>query len=428
VALAFPIIRTAAQEEAQPEAVSGRTEVVHLVLDSIIHPVAEEMVRQAIEEGEARHAAAIVIELSTPGGLLPSTRSIGTAMLETDLPIVVFVSPRGAQAASAGFFILMAADIAAMAPGTNTGAAHPIAGTGQDIPGTLGEKVEQDSAALMRSYATQRGRNVELAEAAVLESRSFTAQEALEGNLIELIAEDMNDLLAKLDGRLVEKNESQIEIASLDASLIEVEMTAFQSLRSILVNPNVAMALGSIGATAIMIELYSPGAILPGVVGAICLILAGYSMSVLPVSGTGIALIVLAALLFGLEIKVQSFGVLTAGGIVCLVLGSLFLFRTPDPAIRVSLQMIAAIAVVCAGMAVLMMLTVFKVHKTQVSTGREGLVHERGIARSALDPRGKVLVHGEIWDAVARTNVVEGQEIEVESVEGLTLTIKPVQS
>ena len=225
----------------------------------------------------------------------------------------------------------MAADIAAMAPGTNTGAAHPIAGTGEDIPGNLGEKVEQDSAALMRSYATQRGRNVDLAEAAVLESRSFTAEEALEGNLIELIAEDMNDLLEQLDGRLVEKNDSQIEIASLGASVIEVEMTAFQRVRSILVNPNVAMALGSIGATAIMIELYSPGAILPGVVGAICLILAGYSMSVLPVNGTGIALIVLAAMLFGLEIKVQSFGVLTAGGIVSLVLGSLFLFRSPDP-------------------------------------------------------------------------------------------------
>ena len=403
-------------------------EIVHVRLDSIIHSVAAEFLAEAVAEAESRRAEALVIELNTPGGLLPSTRTIASGFLESEIPVVIFVSPQGSQAASAGFFLLMAADIAAMAPGTNTGAAHPIAGGGQDIPGVLGEKVEQDAAAWIRSLATQHGRNEEVAEAAVVESRSFSADEALEEGLIDFIAEDMNDLLEQLDGRELVKLGSQRTLHSLEARLETLEMAPFQKLRSTVANPDLAMALASIGATALIIELWSPGAILPGVLGAICLILGGYGLSILPVTWTGVALLLLAALLLALEIKVPSYGVLTAGGIASLVLGSLFLFRSPDPAIRISIQMIVAIALVAVITVALLTTTVIRARSNQVSTGQEGLVHEKGIARTVVDPRGKVAVHGEIWNAVADSSIAAGQEIEVEAVEGMTLRIRPTDS
>jgi membrane-bound serine protease (ClpP class) len=413
---------------ASDETVSGERGPVHrLRVDSIIHPVASEYIADGLETAVAANAEAVVIELDTPGGLMDSTREITSSMLEAEVPVVVFVSPRGAQAASAGFFILMAADVAAMAPGTNTGAAHPVGGAGENIEGDLGEKVEQDAAANIRSLAARNDRDVELAQSAVVESKSFTATEALESGLIDLVADDLEDLLDALDGRMVTKDGNERMLQTRDAEAREVEMTAFQRVRSILVHPNVTALLLSLGALAMYFELATPGAVLPGILGAIFLILGLYGLSVLPVNYAGIALLVLAAILFVLEIKVAGFGLLGAGGIAALVLGMLMLFKTADPALRVSTGVIVGMAAVAAAVLTFLVTMVLRVHRRRAATGREGMVHERGVARTDLSPRGKVSVHGEIWDAVSATPVVAGQQVEVVDVDGLLLRVQPAE-
>ncbi len=399
--------------------------VIHVQVDSIIHPVASEFVIDSLAEADNRNADAFVMELSTPGGLLTSTREIFTAMLGAETPVVVFVSPSGSQAASAGFFILMAADLAAMAPGTNTGAAHPVGGQGEDIDGVLGEKVEQDAAATIRSLAERSGRNAELAEEAVVESRSFTAEEALENGLIDLIAENLEALLEKIDGReLPGDSETPRKLATAGAEVRTLEMSGFQRFLSALAHPNIAYLLMTLGGLGLYFELSNPGAVLPGVVGAICLILAFFALSVLPVNYAGIALIMLAVIFFIAEIKVTSYGLLTVGGLISLVIGSLMLFKTADPAIRVSLDVIASVAIFVVVVVSFLMFMVLKAHRTQVKTGAEGLVHKRGVARTELAPRGKVFVWGEIWDAVAEKPVEAGQAVEVVSVDGMLLRVR----
>ncbi len=400
--------------------------VVHLRVNSIIHPVASEFITESLAEAEGMDAAAVVIELSTPGGLLTSTREIFTAMLGSKVPVVVFVGPSGAQAASAGFFLLMAADVAAMAPGTNTGAAHPVAGQGEDFKGAMAEKVEQDAAATIRSLAARNGRNEELAEAAVVESRSFTADEALAEGLIDLVVADVPTLLKEIDGRVIRAGDGEgVALATAGASLRELEMTAFQRFLSAIAHPNIAYILMTLGGLGLYFEFSNPGAILPGVVGGICLILAFFALSVLPVNYAGIALIILAMIFFIAEVKVTSYGLLTVGGLISLVLGSLMLFKSVDPAIRVSLDVIAAATLFTLVVVVFMVRMVFKAHRSQVTTGLEGLVHLRGVARSALAPRGKVFVRGEIWNAVAESAVAVGDEVEVVGVEGMTLKVRP---
>lgn len=402
--------------------------VVRVRIESIIHPVAQEFLAEAIEEAEVSGASALVVELNTPGGLMTSTREMTSAMLEAKVPVIVFVAPSGAQAASAGFFLLMAADVAAMAPGTNTGAAHPVGGQGEDIEGTMGEKVEQDAAAQIRSLAQRRGRPVELAEAAVIESRSFTAEEALEDGLVDVIAVDVRQLLQELEGRSFEKRGEVAELDLADAEIRDYEMDAFQKVRSILVHPNIAYMLLTLGGLGLYFELSNPGAILPGVLGAICLVVGLYALSVLPVSYAGIALLILAAFFFVAEIKVTSYGLLTLAGVTCLVLGSLMLFDSPDPAIRVSLDVILSLTLFVTVVVGFLVTMVVRVHRTQVRTGLEGLVHERGVARGALDPRGKVFVHGEIWWAEAASPVASGEEVEVIAVENGRLKVHPLDS
>ncbi|HVS04282.1 MAG TPA: nodulation protein NfeD [Thermoanaerobaculia bacterium] len=412
----------AARPAAHPD-----NEVVVVAIRSIIHPVASEVVQEAIATAQARRAQALVIELATPGGLLESTREMTTAMLGAELPVVVWVAPSGAQAASAGFFLLMAADVAAMAPGTNTGAAHPVGGQGENIEGTLGEKVEQDAAATIRSLAARKGRDVELAEAAVVESRSFTAEEALESGLIDLIAPSLPRLLAEIDGRTVEKGDGESYLlATAGAAVHRVEMTPVQRLLSAIAHPNVAYILMSLGFLGLYFEFANPGAILPGVVGAICLLLAFYALSVLPLNYAGVALMLLAVLLFIAEIKVASYGLLTVGGVVSLVLGSLMLFKSPDPAIRVSLWLIGGMTASVLVTAVFLATLVVRTHGARVTTGSEGLVGKTGVARGSLAPRGKVFVHGEIWRAVAAEPVAPGQEVEVVGVEGMNLRVRPL--
>lgn len=411
--------------ESSPDAIDDSAAPVYRVrIDTIIHPVAGELLVDAVAAADAAGATALVVEMSTPGGLLNTTREMFTAMLGAATPTVVYVAPSGAQAASAGFFLLMAGDIAAMAPGTNTGAAHPVGGQGEEIEGAMGEKVEQDAAATIRSLAARHGRNAELAEAAVVDSRSFTADEALEEGLIDLVVPSLQALLVEIDGRTVEKNGRTLTLATADAPLVEIEMSPLRRVLSALAHPNIAYMLLSIGFLGIYFELMNPGSILPGVVGAISLILAFFSLSVLPFSYAGVALILLSILLFIAEIKVPSFGLLTVGGVVSLALGGLLLFKTPVPALRVSIPMIVGVTlfslVVVAGLVRLAV----KAQHSKVTTGEEGLVGEVGRAVGALDPRGKVFVHGEYWHAVAEAPVPAGAAVEVVAVDGMLLTVR----
>lgn len=403
--------------------------VLHVRVDSIIHPVISEHLLEEIEAADEAGAQLLVVELNTPGGLVSSTREMFKGMLSARTPIVVWVGPSGAQAASAGFFLLMASDVAAMAPGTNTGAAHPVGGKGEDIEGHLGEKIEQDTSATIRSLARQHGRNVELAEAAVLESRSYTAEEALEQDLVEILAPDIPSLLQQLDGRTVEKGgHDPVVLATAGVQPELRPMTPFRKFLSILAHPEIAYLLMAFGGLGLYMELSNPGAILPGVVGAICLILAFYSLSVLPVNYAGVALILLAIIFFIAEVQVPSFGLLTVGGLIALALGSVMLFKDAAPAIRLGTELIVG-SVTTVGLVVgFLSYKAIRVRRTPVQSGREGLLGEQGVARTDLDPEGKVFVHGEIWRArSAGAPIPAGTAVRVSEVRGLALVVEDAE-
>lgn len=419
-----------AAEEAAPADVTQRSgPVLHLTVDSAIHPVVVEVVQDALDEAEEAEAGLLVIELSTPGGLADSMREIFTAMLAADVPVAVYVSPPGARAASAGFFLLMASDVAAMAPSTNTGAAAVVAAGGQEIEGKMGDKVQEDAAATIRSLAIRHDRNVEAAESAVLEAKSFSADEALELGLIEIIAADLPELLDEIDGREIVKNGKTYLLDTADAQVRVVTMTPIQRILAVLADPNIAYLLLTLGGLAIYVEVMNPGAIFPGVIGALALILAFFGMSVLPTNFAGVALILLAMGLFVAELKIQSFGFLTAAGVTSLVLGSLMLFRTVEevPVFRVDYELIAAVAGTALGLVVFLFFAVVRTYRGKVTTGVEGMISERGEARTDLEPRGKVFVHGELWDAVSEETVPAGQTVEVVGVEGMRLRVEPVE-
>ncbi|MGB5296020.1 MAG: nodulation protein NfeD [Thermoanaerobaculia bacterium] len=411
--------------DSEPDADAERV-VVLVRVDSIIHPVAEEFIVDSLARADDLGAEAFVLELSTPGGLLTSTRNIFTAMLEAETPVVVFVSPRGSQAASAGFFLLMAADVAAMAPGTNTGAAHPVGGQGEEIEGPMGEKVENDAAATIRSLATRSGRNAELAEEAVLESRSFTADEALESGLVDILAANLQELLQELDGTEVSREgRDTVVLQTASARVERLEMSGFQKFLSTIAHPNIAYILMTLGGLGLYFELSNPGAVLPGVVGGICLILAFFALSVLPVNYAGVALIILAMIFFIAEVKVTSYGLLTVAGVISLILGSLMLFKSADPAIRVSLELIISMAVFTLVVVTFLVSMVIRSHRAQVATGAEGLLHKYGVTRTQVGRRGKVFVHGEIWNASADEEIPAGSPVEIVSVDGLKLRVRP---
>lgn len=417
-----------AGEAPAAEAGAG-SRVVVVPIRSAIHPVAAEILDDAIEEAEATGASAVVVQLDTPGGLMTSMRVMTQSILGSRVPVVVYVAPAGAQAASAGFFLLMAADVAAMAPGTNAGAAAAVGPQGEDIEGTMGEKVEQDARAQIRSLAKRNERNVALAEEAVTEARSFDAGEALEEGLIDLVAPSVETLLVEIDGMSVRgAGEERVALRTAGAVIDRREPTGFQRFRGLLAEPNIAYLLLSFGSLGILMEIYNPGAIFPGVIGAIFLILGFYALSILPINAAGLALLGLAALFFIVEIHVTSFGLLTLAGVVSLVLGSLMLFDTPDPALRVSLEVIVAAAVSAVVVVVFLMFQVVRAHRNRVRTGTEGMVGERGRAWSSLDPEGKVFVHGELWDAVADAPVSKGAAVEVVAVDGMLLRVRPFEA
>ncbi len=410
---------------AAPSAQDAGT-VLLIRVDSAIHPVAAEFVAASLEAADAMRAQALVIELNTPGGLLESTREISKAMIGARTPVVVYVGPSGARAASAGFFLLMSADVAAMAPGTNTGAAHPVGGQGEDIEGDMGEKVEQDASASIRSLARQHGRNVEAAESAVKESKSFTAEEALELGLIDLVAADVGELLEAIDGREVEKpGEVKVTLRTAGARVVEREMPVFQRLLAAITHPTIAGILMFFGVLGLYMELSNPGAIFPGVVGAICLILGFYALSILPINYAGVALILLALVLFIAETQVPSFGLLTTGGAVALILGSVMLFKDMEPSFAIDMRLILGFALAIVLVVALLTTKTLAVRRGKVTTGLEGMVAERGVARTELAPRGKVFVHGEVWTAEAETPPIEaGTTVEVVAVDGMVLRVR----
>ena len=420
--------RTTAETQApEPDPESGVPTVYLLAVDSAIQPVVAEFLDESLAEADRAGAEAVVIQLSTPGGLMTSTRKITTSILGARSPVVVHVAPSGAQAASAGFFILQAADIAAMAPGTNTGAAHPVGGQGEEIEGTMGEKVEQDAAAQIRSLAKRHGRNVELAEAAVVESRSFTADEALEKGLIEIVAPSLTALLQAIDGREVAKGGGEPDTLRVaEAQVRRLEMGPVQRFLAILADPNVAYILMSLGFLGLYFEFANPGAIFPGVMGAICLLLGFYALSVLPLNYAGVALILLGLLLFIAEVKITSYGLLTVGGVISFVIGSLMLFKSAGPAFQLSVWVVASVAAAVFVATLFLMTLVVKTHTARITTGPEGLVGEEGVARSELRPRGRVFVHGEIWDAEAERPVGAGETVEVVGVNRLRLVVRPL--
>lgn len=403
-------------------------DVVHFRVEDTIQPASQRFIERALNQADVLDAELVVMELDTPGGLLDSTREITSAITTSRIPVVVFVSPGGARAASAGFFILISADVAAMAPGTNAGAAHPVGGQGENLPEDVRDKATNDAAAMMRALAQGRDRNEELAVEAVEESTSYTAEQALENDLIDLVVVNLDALLQELEGREVVRFDGTTDVLELGSPVvIQIEPSFSERLFSVLANPNVAYLLMALGALGLYVEITHPGGILPGIVGLVFLLLGLYSISVLPVSWAGIALIFMALVLFLLEVKVTSYGLLTIGGLICFVLGSLMLFDAPIPDMRVSLGVILPTALMVAGVTVFLLSRIIRAHRKQVLTGAEGLVGEVGKTLSDLAPEGKVLVHGEYWDARTAGAAIEtGTAVRVLSVGGRKIKVEPV--
>jgi membrane-bound serine protease (ClpP class) len=427
--VSFLLLAVGSGQAVTPAASGSGPKVLVAQVDTPIHPAAANYLKKVLRAAEAEGAALVVVKLSTPGGLLTSTREMTSAILQSKVPVATYVSPSGAQAASAGFFLLLAGDVAAMAPGTNAGAAHPVGGEGQDLPKTINEKAEQDARAHIRSLARQRGRNAEKAEAAVTTSVSYTETEAKEAGLIEVIARDVPDLLAQLDGRRVTRLGGKVTTLALAGHRVEVrEMGRAEKLIGIVSHPNVAYLLFLAGLLGIYFELSSPGAILPGVVGGISLLLALYAFSVLPVNLAGLALILFAVGLFIAEVKVASHGVLAVGGAVALVAGSLLLFsgRGEETLYRVDLSVIVPGLVLTLAIVGFLAWKTLELRMRPASTGLEGLVGEtaRVVEEFTSPGRGRVLVHGEYWEAEGPTDLARGDEVRVAGIEDLRLRVE----
>ena len=398
-------------------------------VDGIIHPVAADYIRQVLEKADAAHAALVVITLRTPGGLVDSTRDINTSIINAKTPVAVFVGPSGNRAASAGFLITMAADIAAMAPGTHIGAAHPVAGNGEKIDDTMAKKMASDVAAYARTLATQRKRNVTLVEQAVIESRSFTEKEAISAAppLIDLVANDVPDLLRKLDGRTITRFDGHTQtLHTSGMSTTAVAMSWQQRVLSAVAHPQIAYLLLTLGTLGLTIELWSPGAILPGVAGGICLLLAFFAFQVLPVSYAGVLLILFGLALLVLEVKVTSYGLLGVGGVLALFLGSIMLIDSPLPELQIGLRLIIPVTVGIAGILLFLVTLAVNAQRTRPVTGASGMVDEIGTALTEIEPGGlgRVQAHGEIWNAVAEGPVAAGSSVRILSVDGLRLHVR----
>ncbi|MDZ7289051.1 MAG: nodulation protein NfeD [candidate division KSB1 bacterium] len=410
------------------DTVSPRPSVHAIRINGPINPLAAEYITGAIDDAVDARAECLIIELDTPGGLMESTRIITKAMLASEIPVVVYVSPSGARAASAGVFITYAAHLAAMASSTNIGAAHPVNIGGTDTSKTMIEKVTNDAVAQIKAVAEKRGRNVQWAEEAVRKSVSITEKEALAKNVINFIAPNIDSLLILLDGHEVDLVNRKTKLRTAGAALIRKEMSWRHKLLDKISDPNIAYILLLLGIYGIFFELSNPGAVLPGVLGGIFLILAFYALQTLPVNWAGLLLILFAVILFILEVKVTSYGILTIGGIVSMFLGSVMLFnKAPtifEPAIRISLQIVAVATLATAAFFAFAIGLVVKAHRKQATTGREGMIGEIGTALTNLDPEGRVQVHGEIWQARSDEPIDKGQTVRVLAISGLHLKVE----
>ena len=403
---------------------SAHAAVLRVVVDDIIHPIADEFVGRALDEAARTKAEVVILELRTPGGLDTSMRGIVEKIIRSQVPVIVWVGPSGSRAASAGFFILQAADVAAMAPGTNTGAAHPVL-LGEKLDDIMKLKMQNDAAAFMRTLAARRGRNVAVAESGVREAKSFTEDEALATRLIDVVAPDVPSLVRWADGKTVKRfNGTSTVLRLAGKPVVTYEMTLKQRLLSWIMDPNIAFILMSLGMLAIWAEFNHPGAILPGVVGLIALVLAVFALNLLPTSYVAFVLIGLAFALFALEAKFTSYGILGIGGVICMIFGALLLVDGPIPELRVSLLTAIAVSIPLGAITVVLMTLVLRAHKNPVVTGTHAMIGEIGIARTAVDGDGKVFVHGELWNAMAANSIPEGARVRVRGVEGMRVVVE----
>jgi membrane-bound serine protease (ClpP class) len=396
-----------------------------ITIDGAINPASADYIHDQRDAAVEAGAQCLVIRLNTPGGLLKSTREIVSDFLDSPIPIVVYVSPGGAQAASAGVFVTMAAHIAVMAPGTNLGAAHPVS-LGEQMDSVMMGKVTNDAAAFIRTISEKRSRNVTWAEDAVRKSVSITESEAVRLHVVDTIAAGIPSLLSYLDGKTVITANGQVTLTTRDAAAVTVEKSVTQKLLDLLADPNIAYIFMMLGFYGLLFELYNPGAVLPGVVGVISLIIAFYSLHTLPLNYAGLSLIIFAVILFLLDLKLPSHGILTVGGIVSLIVGSMMLFRNESglDVLSLSWKVILAVAAVTTAFFVFAIGMGVRAQKRKPTTGMQGLIGETGEALSDLAPGGSVRVHGEIWNAVAAgKNIPLGTRIRVLSVDNFTLTV-----
>jgi membrane-bound serine protease (ClpP class) len=412
-----------------PEAAAGTPRIDLITIDGSINPATADFIHESLWTARRDGAEALIIELDTPGGLLESTKTIVKDLLGSPIPVIVYVAPSGAGAASAGVFVTMAANVAAMAPGTNIGAAHPVGGQGENIQGDMREKVENFAVSLSRTIAQERGRNVDWAEKAVRESVSITEQEALHLKVIDLVASGRNDLLRQLDGREVKVGGTTVRLHTRNAVIVPHEMRLKQKVLNVLANPNLAYLLMMAGLLGLYVEFTHPGVFFPGVAGGICLLLGLTALQVLPINYSGLALIGLGIALLVSELFLPSFGILGVGGIVAFVLGSLLLFDTPESDLTVEPAIVYAAAATFGAFTLAVGYLVVRTQRRRASLGSEGLLDEIGEVRQAIgggDSPGKVAVHGELWTAVASHPVEEGARVRVTRVDGLRLTVRRV--
>jgi membrane-bound serine protease (ClpP class) len=417
-ALAALLAFVAAGQKPNPQ-------VVAVAVDGVVHPITVEIIDHAMDQARSQHAELLLIRLNTPGGLLDATRKIIQELSASPVPVVTYVTPSGGRAASAGFFLLQAGDIAAMAPGTNTGAASPVSMTGE-MDAVMRQKVENDAAALLRSMTSRRGRNSELAEKTVREAKAFTEKEALDQHLIEIIANDEQQLFKQLDGREITRWDGHKQtLHTAGANVVDASRTLRERLMAPIADPNIGFILLILGALGIYVEFHSPGLIFPGVAGAIMALLGLSSLSILPINWVGVALLVLSLALFVLEAKFASHGILGIGGTISMVLGALLLVNGP-PEVRIHLSTALGVALPFAAITMFLVSVVLQARRNKVLTGPTGMIGEIGVAQTALEPEGQVLVRGEYWNAAASANIPAGARVRVTSVMGLKLYVEPV--
>jgi membrane-bound serine protease (ClpP class) len=405
---------------------SGESQVIAVSVDNVIHPITVEILSHAIEQASREHADLLLIRLNTPGGMLEATRQAIEKITAARVPVVTFVTPSGGRAASAGFFLLESGDIAAMADGTNAGAASAVLLGGQQMDPVLRKKVDSDAAALLRSLASKHGRNAELAEKAVFEAKSFTDHEALENKLIDLVASDEQHLLAQLDGRSIVRFDGRHQTLQLSrVQVVEYKPSIREQIISSISDPNIAFILLILGALGIYVEYLSPGLIFPGVAGGIMLLLGLSALSVLPINWAGAALLLLSFAFFVLEAKFASHGILAAGAVAAMIMGSLLLINGP-PEMKIRISTALTVALPFAAIAIFLVSLVVRARAQKVMTGMAAMENTIGVALTALSPEGKVFIHGEYWNAISATPIPPGTSIRVIGVQGLTLKVDPI--